>query len=469
MPSAAKWEMRGCGDAVLCLHDSALITTIACSDAKQSNMKHVITIITSILILVLSAAPDANAQWMLTYGPNGIGPYVECLAVSDSNLFAGTVYYNNGHGKSGVFRSTDKGRSWIEIDSGMLLSGIISSDIYALVKSGANIYAGTGGGVFLSTNSGTSWTTASNGLPADTINGTIFYPKVSALGAIGTNLFASTYDDFFLSTNNGLSWTPSNIGFPKNTEAFGFVQCGTSLFAIPGNYDGIFFSTNNGTSWTATTLANYTNALVLSLAVSGTNLFAGTYKGGVFLSTDNGISWTAVNSGLTHTDVRSLLFVGTNLFAGTDSGGVFLSTNNGTAWTAVSAGLTDSNITCLAVCGTDLFAGTLGIGVWRRPLSEMIAPSAVEQAQPAIQSVIQNYPNPFSQLTTITFSAEEQGYAVVTVVDFLGSQVARIFSGEIGAGEHSFTWDASKMVPGIYECRIRMNGQGQNIQMALDR
>jgi hypothetical protein len=55
--------------------------------------------------------------------------------------------------------------------------------VRALAVSGTNLFAGTFGGVFLSTNNGTSWTAASTGL-------TNTY--VSALAVSGTNLFAGT-------------------------------------------------------------------------------------------------------------------------------------------------------------------------------------------------------------------------------------------------------------------------------------
>ena len=55
------------------------------------------------------------------------------------------------------------------------------------------------------------------------------------------------------------------------------------------------------------------------------------------------------------------------------------------------------------------------------------------------------------------------------MVNLLGAQVAPLFSGELSAGEHSFAWDASGMLPGMYECVVRMNGQVQQVSMTLIR
>jgi hypothetical protein len=80
---------------------------------------------------------------------------------------------------------------------------------------------------------------------------------------------------------------------------------------------------------------------------------------------------------------------------------------------------------------------------------------------------LQIYPNPFSQSTTISFSSPESGIAEVTIVNLLGSEVARVFSGELSAGQHIFTWDASGMPPDMYECVLRMNGKIQQTPIIL--
>ena len=47
-------------------------------------------------------------------------------------------------------------------------------------------------------------------------------------------------------------------------------------------------------------------------------------------------------------------------------------------------------------------------------------------------------------------------------MNMLGVEVARLFSGELGAGEHSFLWGNPTGLPdGTYECLVRMNGQIQ--------
>jgi hypothetical protein len=99
--------------------------------------------------------------------------------------------------------------------------------------------------------------------------------------------------------------------------------------------------------------------------------------------------------------------------------------------------------------------------------------SSVGEA-PVLNQQLQIYPNPFSQSTQITFTSPSAGYAEVSIVNMLGVEVARLFSGELGVGEHDFVWNcrgALQCTPtdGIYECLVRMNGQVQTLPVVLMR
>src|SRR3972149_4596563 len=135
-------------------------------------------------------------QWVQTSGPYcGL---VSCLAVSGTNLFAGTGTDLDAPCDGGGFLSTNNGTSWAAI-------GLTNSDVFSLAVSGTNLFAGTrGGGVFLSTNNGTSWTAVNSGLTNS---------FVLSLAVSGMNLFAGSSGGVFLSTNNGTSWTAVGFAF----------------------------------------------------------------------------------------------------------------------------------------------------------------------------------------------------------------------------------------------------------------
>ncbi len=102
--------------------------------------------------------------------------------------------------------------------------------------------------------------------------------------------------------------------------------------------------------------------------------------------------------------------------------------------------------------------------------TNITVPAAVSNSNQTSKISFQSYPNPFSQSTTISFTPETSGYADVSIVNLLGSEVAHLYSGELAAGEHSFLWSNPTGLPdGTYECLVRMNGQVQTLSMALMR
>ncbi len=327
--------------------------------------------------------------------------------------------------------------------------GLTDPDVRTLAVYGASLFAGTySDGVFLSKDSSSTWVADSSGFPKST--------GVFALTQSGNDLFAGTWDQgIFLSADSGATWIASNEGL-TDFDVSALTVNGSYLFAGTAG-SGIFLSTNNGTSWNVVNTGLTSSGLYVSaMAVIGTNLFAGTL-GGVFLSTNDGSSWTCTNSELTDSNINALAVSGTNLFTATYGDGVSFSTDSGKSWT--TEGMANMSPRTLAVCDASLYIGTEDSGVWRRPLSDF-GISSVSQTQAVIPSEIQIYPNPFSQSTEITFTSSSAGYAEVSIVNMLGVEVARLFSGELGAGEHNFTWSNSTGLPdGTYECLVRMNGQ----------
>jgi len=365
----------------------------------------------------------------------------------NTNIFAGTL-------TSGFYRSTNNGKSWTNLNE-----GLISNFIEALTVNGNNVFAGiNGSGVFISTNNGTNWSEVNIGL-------TNRY--VMCLLSEGANLFAGTDGDgVFLSTNNGTNWSKISNGLPTYTKVLSLVI--DSPFIYAGTIEGVFMSTNIGLSWNAinnglpytpTEGLDYTkyDIVIRSLALNGENLFAGTYKKGIFLSTNNGSNWTAINNGLPNNcDVWSFALSDNNLFASTDSGRVYLTTNNGNNWTLVNSGLPNTYITTLIIRNNDMYAGTDGNGVWRRPINEMITDiKNTQNSLPEEFSLNQNFPNPFNPTTTFSFNLPNSCRVVLTIYDILGKEVTKLIDEEKGAGNYRIKYDALKLSSGIYFYQIK--------------
>jgi photosystem II stability/assembly factor-like uncharacterized protein len=386
-----------------------------------------------------SVHPVVAPQWELTSMP-WFGA-IRSFAISGKSLFAGT---DGG----GIFLSTDNGNSWTAVNN-----GLTTNYVYSLAISGTNLFAGTYEGVFLSTNNGTSWIAKNKGLGSTN-------KFTYALALDGTNLFAGTYGcGIFLSTNNGTSWTPiynatGGVDFLYITS---LAVSGANLFAGCNRGDlggGVFLSTDKGTNWVPIN-NGLTNPLINSLFVSDTNLFTGC-KFGAFLSTNSGLSWTDISNDLRGWNwggVTSFARGDTSLFVGTNGGGVFLSTNNGQSWTSVNNGLTDLYISSLAISDTNLFIGTASGSVWRS-LFKVTGSKLNNVPLPSVLRLYQNYPNPFNTITNISFTLPSESFVSLKVFDILGREVSMLANEVLPAGYYTRQWNALYISSGVYFSRL---------------
>ena len=235
---------------------------------------------------------------------------------------------------------------------------------------------------------------------------------IEALAVLGTNIVAGTLDGVFLSTDDGNTWTPINAGLPDRS--------------------------------------------VFSMAVNGANLFVGTDQF-VFLTSDNGTNWLPVTPNLTYTRYLAFAVYGKNIFAATAGSGIFVTSDNGTHWKAVNTGLMDTYVRTLGICGTNLFAGSMG--VWRRPLSELVTGIENPSGERTHFALQQNYPNPFNPATTISFTTTHSGLVKLVIHDLFGSEIATLVNDSLDPGEHRISFEASGLPSGQYIYTLTAEGK----------
>ena len=346
-----------------------------------------------VLLYLFTSTNPLHAQWIQTNGP--YGGYVLTLAVSGTNLFAGTL--------GGVFLSTNDGTSWTA-------TGLTNSYVRALAVSGTNLFAGTQGGVFLSTNNGTSWTAASTGL-------TNTY--VRSLAVSGTDLYAGTFGGgIFLSIDDGTNWTEVNTGL-TNTDVYALAVSGTNLFA--GTYGaGVF---------------------VASLASLPVEIVDFKVKA---KQSSADLLWT------TATEVNNYGFDVERRITGETSvrwNRIGFVAGAGTSNSPHEYTYTENNLP----------AGRYAYRIKqidRDGSFKYHGNAEVEITAPATFALGPNFPNPFNPATTFVFSLPSKSLVSLKVFDALGREVSVVHSGELPAGDHSRQWDASGLPSGMYFYRL---------------
>ncbi|NOS85979.1 MAG: T9SS type A sorting domain-containing protein [Ignavibacteria bacterium] len=381
----------------------------------------------SVLVFVLSLQ-SINAQWQQVYG----SPYIYSIHSQGSNIFSGTGY--------GLFVSSNNGSNWTQTS--------LSNNVFSMAVSGSYLIAGISNGILRSSNNGINWQTTN-------ISG----QTIRSFAVSGNNVFAGYTNGVYISTNNGGNWSSSSINF----EVYALAVSGNNIFA--GTYSmGAFVSGNNGANWSQTSLNNRS---IRSLTASGNYIYAGTFAYGVYVSTNNGVNWTQYLPGK---NIFSLSSSGSSVYAGCDSG-IYVSNDNGVSWIQKNEGLGNSpSIGSTHIYNNYLFAGKeslSGIGIFRRPISELSSLSQISTEVPKLFTLEQNYPNPFNPVTNIEFSVPKSAFVRLAVFDVSGREIEILVSDKLSPGTYNADWDASKYSSGIYFYTITSKSFSETKRMIL--
>ncbi|NUO20422.1 T9SS type A sorting domain-containing protein [bacterium] len=98
---------------------------------------------------------------------------------------------------------------------------------------------------------------------------------------------------------------------------------------------------------------------------------------------------------------------------------------------------------------------------------------ATLSATPSASAVIteyalhQNYPNPFNPTTNIAFDMVEAGKVSISVFNVMGQKVAEIVNGNMEAGRHVVSFDATGLSSGLYLYKMEANGFTAQSKMVL--
>lgn len=324
---------------------------------------------------------------------NLYGGYVQTLAIDPQNTC--TVYIGTA---DGIFRTTDRGKSWIARSSGLgrvavnalaidpqvsgtIYAGTEDSGVLKSIDGGASwnasapvtstyngfritalaidpqnhttVYAGSYAGLFKSTDGGATWQSANSGLPNN--------PNAPAVGPLSLDpqnpgtIYAGAYGGVFKSTDGGGSWNGVNANLCCALGG-GIAIAAAKSGIVYVLADGLWKSTDGGGSWVNTGLGLTLNHGYGALAVDPENpdtIFV-TIDGTVFRSIDGGVSWSTgaymgIVSGYIVTSVTVDPRSPNIVYATTQNTGVYQSIDGGVNWSAANSGITALNIDLMAI------------------------------------------------------------------------------------------------------------------------
>jgi hypothetical protein len=377
------------------------------------------TMTLSLLALCLSIT-TLHAQWEKSSGLTAQG--IHALAVDHSSQ--GTLYAGTDRG---VYVTTNNGESWMMKNNGLSYADVWSITVKdgLLLAGGFDLSAGrlSQADIYLSVDGGKRWTSAANGLTSR---------GAGALAPCALGFLAATSAGIFRTTDNGASWALAPTASSKD---FMCLAAGPSGIFAGSHFDGPYRSLDDGLTWQKMDVGKKC-ANIAGIACSDSTIYVAAWtmkeirdegklrgmgaESALFRSTDAGDRWEevpvlagAIINGIYATgDTLLALFVsrdpaqggmsvstvskhsewgerqsckiethsypagyGTAAYPGSgdDPAGIHISIDRGRTWIKVNDGLPVTSIKTLALRDGYVFAGTYIAGLFRRPMSELVA------------------------------------------------------------------------------------------------
>ncbi len=432
------------------------------------------------------------------------------LALSKDTVYAGAW--------GGVYKTVNGGTSWRLLHDGMAadaesgdftsalpFGGTISSGV--VTKNGSIIVGTDSAGVFRSFDRGKTW-----------MQTTLTAPSITSVVTdwLGTVWVSSLDNGMFTSTDNGASWTPVELRgrkiyalapFISNVPGGGFDSTAMDIqhfiltgndwgvyayhtdasvgFWIPGGTPSIAFnaitrlsadavaSTPGGDvyrspgGWKEWKYQGRTGGQAAALVTNGAGMLFAVGPSGVFRSTDKGVSWNKKNLGIFDTTlVSAVVDKAGNIFVGSSrSGDIYKSVDQGEHWTTYATLSYPVRCILLDPQGGIIYAAFAG-----RLFMSVTVPTSVQRvpiASPNEFALSQNYPNPFNPSTVINYTLPVNAHVSVAIYDLLGREVALLVNEYRTAGNHSVTFDAGMLPSGVYLYRLRAAGFTETKRLLL--
>ncbi len=397
-------------------------------------MKNLSFLLATILIAFASIA--SAQQWQTI--SSGTSEGLNKIAFFSST--SGFVVGNDGT----LLRTNDGGATWQQMQNTADSQNI---DFYDVISPASGVIIASGEvhwnqpGIAISRDGGETWQTPQ--MPANVRSG------ISSVTFITPSVGFATAGSYVLNTiDGGLTWSATEIAKPYFLNHIAFTDAQHGI-VCGGMHDmtGFTMHTNDGGATWTNDNDNYIEPVFTAQSTDATHTWrvGGDPEFGGYIShtNDGGVSWSHLvlpDAAPGVTDV----FFSDSLHGVAVSGIHVLATNDaGETWSQTQLTQSGNPLYSMTVDQS----GAFWVVGWNGAILKTSSnPSAVASPSATLSSFAlqQNFPNPVSQATQISFTTPSQSNVSLNIYSVDGKEVKTLIeSATMDAGTHSIGWDAT--------------------------
>ncbi len=355
----------------------------------------------------------------------------------------------------GIYLSYDQGENWSEM-SGTLPNPFVNKIMY---RGGQfdPISVSTDGGPFISVNgsyidcNGTGLTNTSVSFWSG-VGTSLPYIGDAIIGTNGDGVFGANYTSPFI-----YDWYPANTGVSGDASQVNDGIAAGEDMAIIATDGGIFKVEGTETQWTPYNGGLSGDALKVNDLAFGYYMIS--TDDGLYFSMDLNADWQPVITGekfnvsfYINTDISPSGFL---VYAFGENG---YYSQDFITWTQMDFGNIPGEVTAAQADSVNLYVGFTSSkkdgrengGLYRKPLDQFIVNINDNEATNNHSSLKQNYPNPCTETTTISYSINESDYITIEVYNMLGKAIQILENKYQVPGSYNIKFDVSGLNAGTY-------------------
>jgi hypothetical protein len=290
--------------------------------------------------------------------------------------------------------------------------------------------------------------------------------------------------------DGGTTWNAYNSGLSMKEVRDLAIDPTNSDIVFAATSRGLYKTADGGQNWVRTSLTSYSEVYsVLVNSEEPNNIYA-SMKGRVYHSTDGGSTWNELGSGISYSDyilslaykhgTPDVIFAGgghvdysdniqgsvyslaigssswseildkaycseifsvpnsNDIYISTFNDGIFHFSNGGSTWKKLDVDLPYNTSDAITVTSNAVYGSFRFGSVWKTDLATGVKGHNHNLSN---YRLYQNYPNPFSSVTTIKYFLPQSTELKVTVYNIKGNTIRILYEGHLNAGSYSIQWD----------------------------